>query len=66
MQKLLDIDPSKKSKQRVGFKSAMISDIRPATDGRVCKSLSLSLSVYFCAYQESGFLSLNCIQVVIS
>ncbi|KAH9652538.1 General transcription and DNA repair factor IIH subunit TFB1-1 [Citrus sinensis] len=33
--KLLDIDPSKKSKQRVGFKSAMISDIRPATDGRI-------------------------------
>lgn len=35
--KLLDIDPSKKSKQRVGFKSAMISDIRPATDGRTNK-----------------------------
>lgn len=35
--KLLDKDPSKKSKQRVGFKSAMISDIRPATDGRTNK-----------------------------
>ncbi|ESR65955.1 hypothetical protein CICLE_v10007802mg [Citrus x clementina] len=35
--KLLDRDPSKKSKQRVGFKSAMISDIRPATDGRTNK-----------------------------
>lgn len=62
MQKLLDKDPTKKSKQRVGFKSAMISDIRPATDGRVCNSLS----VYFCVCLELGFLSFNCVHVVIS
>ncbi|KAK9269243.1 hypothetical protein L1049_001013 [Liquidambar formosana] len=32
--KLLDGDTSRTSKQRVGFKSAMISDIKPSTDGR--------------------------------
>ncbi|KAJ4725413.1 BSD transcription factor [Melia azedarach] len=35
--KLLDTDSSRKSKQRVGFKSVMISDIRPAADGRTNK-----------------------------
>ncbi|KAJ0103526.1 hypothetical protein Patl1_03728 [Pistacia atlantica] len=33
--KLLNKDSSMKSKQRVGFKSVMISDIRPLTDGRI-------------------------------
>ncbi|XVE79124.1 hypothetical protein DITRI_Ditri14bG0032900 [Diplodiscus trichospermus] len=33
--KLLDREASKKTKQRLGFKSAMISDIRPSTDGRI-------------------------------
>ncbi|TXG68088.1 hypothetical protein EZV62_009363 [Acer yangbiense] len=35
--KLLDKDSSRKSNQRVGFKSVMISDIRPLTDGRTNK-----------------------------
>ncbi|XP_031280444.1 general transcription and DNA repair factor IIH subunit TFB1-1-like isoform X1 [Pistacia vera] len=35
--KLLNKDSSMKSKQRVGFKSVMISDIRPLTDGRTNK-----------------------------
>ncbi|XP_057983242.1 general transcription and DNA repair factor IIH subunit TFB1-1 isoform X2 [Malania oleifera] len=32
--KLLDGDTSRTPKQRVGFKSAMISDVKPSTDGR--------------------------------
>ncbi|KAM5574434.1 general transcription and DNA repair factor IIH subunit TFB1-1 [Rosa sericea] len=35
--KLLDGDSRKKSKQRVGFKSSMILDIKPMTDGRMNK-----------------------------
>ncbi|KAK0592050.1 hypothetical protein LWI29_012457 [Acer saccharum] len=35
--KLLDNDSSRKSNQRVGFKSVMISDIRPLTDGQTNK-----------------------------
>ncbi|KAK2634280.1 hypothetical protein Ddye_029072 [Dipteronia dyeriana] len=35
--KLLDNDPSRMSNQRVGFKSVMISDIRPLTDGQTNK-----------------------------
>ncbi|XP_052886693.1 general transcription and DNA repair factor IIH subunit TFB1-1-like isoform X2 [Gossypium arboreum] len=35
--KLLDREASKKTKQRLGFKSAMISDIKPSTDGRTNK-----------------------------
>ncbi|KAG4138180.1 hypothetical protein ERO13_D07G118250v2 [Gossypium hirsutum] len=35
--KLLDREVSKKTKQRLGFKSAMISDIKPSTDGRTNK-----------------------------
>ncbi|XP_044480299.1 general transcription and DNA repair factor IIH subunit TFB1-1-like isoform X3 [Mangifera indica] len=35
--KLLDTDSCRKSKQRVGFKSVMISDIRPLTDGQTNK-----------------------------
>ncbi|OWM83387.1 general transcription and DNA repair factor IIH subunit TFB1-1-like [Punica granatum] len=35
--KLLERESSKKQKQRMGFKSAMISDIKPATDGRTNK-----------------------------
>ncbi|KAJ4975577.1 hypothetical protein NE237_000683 [Protea cynaroides] len=35
--KLLDVDGSKTSKQRVGFKSAMLADVRPLTDGRTNK-----------------------------
>ncbi|XVF19568.1 hypothetical protein REPUB_Repub11eG0122500 [Reevesia pubescens] len=35
--KLLDREANKKTKQRLGFKSAMISDIRPSTDGRTNK-----------------------------
>ncbi|KAG8488662.1 hypothetical protein CXB51_016727 [Gossypium anomalum] len=35
--KLLDKEASKKTKQRLGFKSAMISDIKPSTDGRTNK-----------------------------
>lgn len=35
--KLLDGDSGKVSKQRVGFKSAMISDVKPLTDGRTNK-----------------------------
>ncbi|KAL5786977.1 hypothetical protein ACOSP7_003926 [Xanthoceras sorbifolium] len=35
--KLLDRDSSRKSNQRVGFKSVMISEIRPLTDGRTNK-----------------------------
>jgi hypothetical protein len=41
MQKLLDGDSGRKSKQLVGFKSSMILDTRPQTDGRV-QHLSLS------------------------
>ncbi|XVF47052.1 hypothetical protein PTKIN_Ptkin03bG0078000 [Pterospermum kingtungense] len=35
--KLLDREANKKTKQQLGFKSAMISDIRPSTDGRTNK-----------------------------
>ncbi|KAJ8446773.1 hypothetical protein Cgig2_000784 [Carnegiea gigantea] len=35
--KLLDGDNNRSSKQRVGFKSAMISDIKPLADGRTNK-----------------------------
>ncbi|KAK8617975.1 hypothetical protein V6N13_080875 [Hibiscus sabdariffa] len=35
--KLLDREASKKIKQRLGFKSAMVSDIKPSTDGRTNK-----------------------------
>ncbi|KAE8733095.1 putative RNA polymerase II transcription factor B subunit 1-1 [Hibiscus syriacus] len=35
--KLLDREASKKTKQRLGFKSAMISDIKPSADGRTNK-----------------------------
>ncbi|XP_050375576.1 general transcription and DNA repair factor IIH subunit TFB1-1-like [Argentina anserina] len=35
--KLLDGDSRRKSKQRVGFKSSMILDIKPMTDGRMNK-----------------------------
>lgn len=35
VQKLLEGDANKTSKQRVGFKSAMISDLKLLTDGRV-------------------------------
>ncbi|GMI89040.1 hypothetical protein like AT1G55750 [Hibiscus trionum] len=35
--KLLDREASKKTKQRLGFKSAMVSDIKPSTDGRTNK-----------------------------
>ncbi|XP_072962843.1 general transcription and DNA repair factor IIH subunit TFB1-1-like [Typha angustifolia] len=34
---LLDDDTHKTSKQRTGFKSAMLADVRPATDGRTNK-----------------------------
>lgn len=57
--KLLDRDPSKKSKQRVGFKSAMISDIRPATDGRTNKvtfSLTPEIILQVCVSSPSGLL----------
>ncbi|XP_043694156.1 general transcription and DNA repair factor IIH subunit TFB1-1-like [Telopea speciosissima] len=37
--KLLDADGSKTSKQQVGFKSAMLADVRPLTDGRTNKVL---------------------------
>ncbi|KAI3981108.1 hypothetical protein MKX01_032248 [Papaver californicum] len=35
--KLLAVDVSKMSKQRLGFKSAMLADVRPLTDGRTNK-----------------------------
>ncbi|KAI3923680.1 hypothetical protein MKW98_011310 [Papaver atlanticum] len=35
--KLLAVDASKMSKQRLGFKSAMLADVRPLTDGRTNK-----------------------------
>ncbi|RZS02829.1 hypothetical protein BHM03_00032917 [Ensete ventricosum] len=35
MQNLLDDDSDRTLKQRTGFKSAMLADIRPSTDGRV-------------------------------
>ncbi|OVA05707.1 BSD [Macleaya cordata] len=35
--KLLAVNASRTSKQRVGFKSAMIADVRPLTDGRTNK-----------------------------
>jgi transcription initiation factor TFIIH subunit 1 len=35
--KLLDGDSGRKSKQRVGFKSSMILDIKPMSDGRTNK-----------------------------
>ncbi|MCL7045103.1 hypothetical protein MKW94_008499 [Papaver nudicaule] len=35
--KLLAVDVSKRSKQRLGFKSAMLADVRPLTDGRTNK-----------------------------
>jgi len=46
LQKLLHGDNNRSSHQRVGFKSAMISDIKPLADGRVQHYLSLSLSLY--------------------
>ncbi len=48
IQKLLDGDSGRKSKQRVGFKSSMILDIKPMSDGRVQhRSPSLFLSLMF-------------------
>jgi hypothetical protein len=35
IQNLLDDEANKRSKQKPGFKSALV-DIRPTTDGRVC------------------------------
>ncbi|KAI3973200.1 hypothetical protein MKW92_005959 [Papaver armeniacum] len=35
--KLLAVDVNKMSKQRLGFKSAMLADVRPLTDGRTNK-----------------------------
>ncbi|KAI3926323.1 hypothetical protein MKW92_016906 [Papaver armeniacum] len=35
--KLLAVDANKMSKQRLGFKSAMLADVRPLTDGRTNK-----------------------------
>lgn len=41
MQTLLDDDSDRTLKQQTGFKSAMLADIRPSTDGRVLLGLSL-------------------------
>lgn len=49
MQRLLDGDSGRKSKQLVGFKSSMILDTRPQTDGRVRHlSLSFACVVFAC------------------
>lgn len=51
--KLLDRESTIKSKQRVGFKSAMISDIKPATDGRTNKvTFSLTPEVILQIFAE--------------
>ncbi|GAV74788.1 BSD domain-containing protein [Cephalotus follicularis] len=51
--KLLDGDSSKKSKQRVGVKSIMISDIKPSSDGRTNKiTFNLSSEVIFQIFAE--------------
>jgi hypothetical protein len=36
LQNLLDDEASKASKQKPGFKSAMLADVRPSADGQVC------------------------------
>ncbi|KAK3409275.1 hypothetical protein EUGRSUZ_J01409 [Eucalyptus grandis] len=55
--KLLDRESSRKSKQRVGFKSAMISDIKPATDGRTNKvTFSLTPEVILQPAVHAAFL----------
>ncbi|XP_044474277.1 general transcription and DNA repair factor IIH subunit TFB1-1-like isoform X2 [Mangifera indica] len=51
--KLLNRDSSEKSKQRVGFKSVMISDIRPLTDGRTNKvTFSLTPEIILQIFSE--------------
>lgn len=47
MQNLLDADAHTTLKQRVGFKSAMLADVRPLTDGRVKHPTLASLSYVY-------------------
>lgn len=46
MQSLLDDESDRISKQRTGFKSALLADIRPSTDGRVQHGPSVWISSY--------------------
>lgn len=59
VQSLLDDDENKASKQQAGFKSAMLADVRPSTDGRVQHGISLFLLLilFFFCYSCSSFLT---------
>ncbi|KAF5726044.1 BSD domain [Tripterygium wilfordii] len=51
--KLLDRDSHRKSKQRVGFNSVMISDIKPSTDGRTNRvKFNLNQEIIFQIFAE--------------
>ncbi|XWS28470.1 hypothetical protein CRYUN_Cryun25bG0072400 [Craigia yunnanensis] len=51
--KLLDREANKKTKQQLGFKSGMISDIRPSTDGRTNKvTFNLTLEIILQIFAE--------------
>ncbi|XP_038709323.1 general transcription and DNA repair factor IIH subunit TFB1-1-like isoform X2 [Tripterygium wilfordii] len=51
--KLLDTDSRSKSKQRVGFNSVMISDIKPSTDGRTNRvKFNLNREIIFQIFAE--------------